>query len=331
MSTILYHPDGVVRIESMDAGRSRLSVEPKDGLFVPFRTWETAYPLDLIAHILRVTGPAYLCDEIRRDEDPLYVQNCFKWDILSYVSEDAFAGRRVLDFGSGSGASTMVLARLLPSTVELVGVDLAPGHVDLARHRARVCGLEDRVRFHLSADANTVPADLGQFDYVVFSAVYEHLLPDQRRSLLPLLWGHLRPRGVLFLNQTPYRWFPIETHTTGLPLINYLPDRLALEGARRFSKRMDSAVSWPELLRRGIRGGTTREILGILNRDGRHANLLTPSRLGVRDEIDLWYQHSRTRRRPRTKGLLMRGFRAIKAMTGVSMIPTLSLAIEKIP
>jgi SAM-dependent methyltransferase len=331
MSTILHHPDGFVRIERMDAGRKyKLSVEPKDGLFVPFRTWETAYPLDLIEHILRVKGPAYLCDEIRRDEDPLYVQHCFKWDILSYVSEDAFAGRRVLDFGSGSGASSMVLARLLPSTAELVGVDLAPGHVELARHRARVCGVEDRVRFRLSADASTLPADIGQFDYIVFSGVYEHLVPDERRSLLPLLWLHLRPSGVIFLDQTPYRWFPIEMHTTGLPLINYLPDRLALACARRFSKRVRSDVSWPELMRRGIRGGTTREILGILNRDGRHAKLLKPSRLGVQDEIDLWYQWSRTRRKPRTKKVLMWGFRAIKAMTGLSMIPTLSLAIEKI-
>jgi 2-polyprenyl-3-methyl-5-hydroxy-6-metoxy-1,4-benzoquinol methylase len=331
MVAVLHHPDASVRIERTDDGRKyRLSVEPKDGLFVPARRWETAYPLDLIEHVLRVKGPAYLCDEIRRDEDPLYVQHCFKWDILSYVGEDAFAGRRVLDFGSGSGASSMVLARLLPSAAELVGVELAPDYVELARHRARFYGVEDRVSFRLSADASTLPADIEQFDYIVLSAVYEHLVPDERRSLLPLLWRHLRPRGVIFVDQTPYRWFPIEMHTTGLPLINYLPDRLTLACARRFSKRVGPDVSWPELMRRGIRGGTTREIIEILNRDGWHAKLLKPSRLGVRDDIDLWYQFSRTRRKPRIKKLLMWGFRAIKATTGLSMVPTLSLAIQKV-
>jgi 2-polyprenyl-3-methyl-5-hydroxy-6-metoxy-1,4-benzoquinol methylase len=331
MLTIVRHPDAFIRIERNQDGRThRLSVEPKGALFVPFKSWETAYPLDLVEHILRVAGPDYLCDEIRRDEDPRYLEHCFRWDILSYKGEDAFAGRRILDFGSGCGASSMVLARLLPTMAELVGVDLRPEYVNLARHRARFHGVDSWVSFHVSTDPTTLPANIGQFDYIVCSGVYEHLLPDERGSLLSLLWGHLRPSGVIFLDQTPYRWFPIELHTTGLPLVNYLPDRLTLVCARRFSKRVRPDVSWPELMRRGIRGSTTREIVGILNRDGRHAKILKPSRLGVKDQIDLWYQFSRTRRKPRTKRPLMWTLRAIKATTGLSMVPTLSLAIEKI-
>ena len=331
MTIVLHHPDASVRIERKEDRRKyRLSVEPKEGLFVPTRTWETAYPLDLTEHILRVKGPAYLCDEIRRDEDPLYVQHCFQWDILSYKGEDAFEGRRVLDFGSGSGASTMVLARLLPTAAEIVGAELVPEYVELARHRARFYGVDDRVNFHLSADPNSLPAGIGQFDYIVFSAVYEHLLPDERQMLLPLLWRHLRPDGVIFLDQTPYRWSPIEMHTTGLPLINYLPDRLTLVCARRFSKRVRPDISWPELLRKGIRGGSTREIMRILHRDGREAKLLKPSRLEVRDRIDLWHQLTRTTRKPLSQRLMRWGARAVKATTGITIVPTLSLAIQKI-
>jgi 2-polyprenyl-3-methyl-5-hydroxy-6-metoxy-1,4-benzoquinol methylase len=328
MSTILTHPDASILVEESN-GKRAISVEPRDGLFTPIRKCETDYPLELIEHVFRVKGPAYLCDEIMRDEDPLYVQHCFRWDILSYAGKEDFAGRRVLDFGSGSGASCMVLARMF-SEAEIVGVELASELVELARHRAEFYGVEGRVSFQLSPDASGLPPEIGDFDYIIFSAVYEHLLPGERQTIMALLWSHLKQGGAMFLDQTPYRWFPIEMHTTGLPFINYLPDSLTLCCSRRFSKRVSSHASWPELLRGGIRGGTTREIMAMLNREGRRAELLNPSRLGVKDHIDLWYRFSSTRRKPRTKKLMMWGFRAVKAMTAVTMIPTLSLALRKV-
>jgi ubiquinone/menaquinone biosynthesis C-methylase UbiE len=330
MTTVLNHSNASVYIEESRDGKHRISVEQTGDLFVPVRTWETAYSMDLIEHVMRVKGPAYLCDEIMRDEDPLYVQHSFFWSILSYMEENAFAGQRVLDFGSGSGSSSMVLARMLPSTVKIVGVELVPELIELARHRAQFYGVDDRVSFNQSPDPNSLPIDIGQFDYIICSAVYEHLLPGERQTVLPLLWAHLRPGGVIFLDQTPYRCFPIEMHTTGLALINYLPDRLTLACARRFSKRVSPDASWSELLRKGIRGGTTREILGILNRDGRQTELLKSFRLGVKDHIDLWYRLSSSMRWSTTKKLMMWGLRVVKATTGITMIPTLSLAIQKV-
>jgi SAM-dependent methyltransferase len=330
VATLLDHPDARVSVAETGGGKRRISVEPNGDLYVPTRVWETAYPLDLIQHVLQVKGPAYLCDEIMRDESPAYVQHDFRWDILSYIDEQAFVGRRVLDFGSGSGASSVVLARMLPGG-EINGVELMPEYVELARHRARFHGVDDRTTFHLSPDPHSLPAGFGQFDYIILSAVYEHLLPAERQTLLPFLWSHLKPGGVLFIDQTPYRWFPIELHTTNLPLINYFPDRLTLACARRFCKRVRHDESWPELLRRGIRGGTTREIMGILNRDEHSAQLLEPTRGGVRDHIALWYGLSSTTRRPLTKKLMMWAFRGIKTTTSVTMIPTLSLAIRRHP
>ena len=328
MSTVLTHTDASIRVD--ESGRRRaILVEPRDGLFTPVKKWMTDYPFELIEHVLRVKGPAYLCDEIARDEDPLYVRHHFDWDILSYAGKEDFAGRRVLDFGSGCGASSMVLARMFPDA-KIVGVELVPEFVELAQHRAAFYGVGDRVSFKLSPEPNCLPPEIGEFDYIVFSAVYEHLLPGERQAILALLWSQLKQGGVLFLDQTPQRWFPIELHTTGLPFINYLPDRLTLYCSRRFSQRVSVDESWPELLRRGIRGGTSRSIMTMLNREGRRAELLNPSHLGVKDHIDLWYQLSRTTRKPLAKKLMMWGFRAVKAATGVTIIPTLSLAIKKV-
>src|SRR5437667_9960913 len=110
MTTVLNHRDCSVRIEETGSGARKIVVEARDRAFVPVCSWETAYPVDLIEHVLKVKGLS-VADEIMRDESPLYVQHDFRWDILSYVPAADFAGRRVLDFGCGSGASTAVLAR----------------------------------------------------------------------------------------------------------------------------------------------------------------------------------------------------------------------------
>ena len=281
---LLKNRDAVVNVE--EKGEKRLIHVECGGDSSPVSdTWETSYPIELIEHVLRVKGPASLCDEIRRDEDPLYVQHRLNWDILGFVDGGAFSGKRVLDFGSGSGASSMVLARLLPADAKIVGVELVPEFADLARSRARYYGVDDRVTYLLSPGGDALPDDIGMFDFIVLSAVFEHLLPDERVALLPLLWSHLKPGGVLFLDQTPYRWFPVEMHTTGLPFINYFPRKMALAYAQHFSSRVQRDESWPTLLRRGIRGGTESEALKIVNEGERGDQ---PAALFSRDRRSHW-------------------------------------------
>ncbi len=311
-----------VHIEERN-GKRRVLVS--GGTFVPRREWETAYPIELVEHVLRVTGPVWLNDEIARDENPSASRSFIRWNVLSYVDSRDFAGRRLLDFGSGCGASSVVLARMLPKT-EIVGVEVRSDAVTLARHRAEYYGVGDRVRFVLSRDANNLPAGIGDFDHVVLSGVYEHLLPIQRRRLLSLIWSKLNAGGILFIFETPHRWFPIESHTTLLPFINYLPDRAAHYCSRRFSRRVRSDSSWPDLLRAGIRGGTAREIVSILG-DG---ELLTPSWDGAtRDQIDLWYQHVRDKGTSLPKDVAMRCLKALKAVTGIALSPYLGIAVRR--
>src|SRR5437763_4726752 len=177
LSELLRHQHGL-RVERLADGRHRLEVEPGQGCSGAADSWTTAYPPELILEI-HATKRGYVCDEIRREEDPRYVERAIRHEVLGYVDAEAFRGKRILDFGCGAGASTLVMSRLLPPC-ELVGVELEERLLNLARLRAGYLG-KSALRFLLSPSGTTLPAALGEFDYIVLSAVYEHLLPNERR------------------------------------------------------------------------------------------------------------------------------------------------------
>lgn len=308
-------------VEPLPDGKHRISIEESADCTAPCLTWVTSYPLSLIREIYATKG-SYACNEIMREEDPRFCERTIRHEVLGYVKASDFAGKRVLDFGCGAGASTIVLWRLLPPC-EIVGIDLQERLLRLARARARHFGM-GCARFLRSPSADSIPADMGTFDFVILSAVYEHLLPGERRTLLPRLWSHVKPGGVLFLNQTPHRYSPVEWHTTGLPLINFLPDWLAMRTACRFSRRIDAAASWERMLRDGIRGGTVREIVRIL---GRSAAVLAP-RGEVGDRIDLWYGKL-SQRHALLKKSIRASLKVLKMLTGIQLTPELALALRK--
>jgi 2-polyprenyl-3-methyl-5-hydroxy-6-metoxy-1,4-benzoquinol methylase len=197
-----------------------------------------------------------LCDSLARHDDPEYVCKVLRRQLLAYFDASVFGNKRILDFGCGSGASTFCMATMFPQT-EVVGVELDDANVRLAEGILSVRRLPN-VQFHLSTDANSLAPDLGSFDFVMLSAVYEHLLPGERRQIMPLLWSKLKDGGFLFVNGTPHRYFPYEHHSTGLWFVNYLPDRMTMVLARNFSKmhqQLNKSRDWKGHLRGGIRGG----------------------------------------------------------------------------
>jgi SAM-dependent methyltransferase len=319
-------PDGRVVIEELGDSIRRVTAYPTTGPS-PL-TCATSYPIELIRSIVETKGAAWVCDEIARDQDPASIQRFFENDFLPYVDRAEFEGKRILDFGSGSGSSTMVLARMFPKS-EIVGVELSPEYIRIAEERRKFYGHKN-VRFVLSPSGVTLPEGLGQFDFIVMSAVYEHLLPDERRVLMPQLWRHLKTSGCLLLNQTPHRFFPFESHTTGLPFINYLPDRLALLVARRFSSRGLREDSWDSLLRKGIRGATEREILGSFGENQLEARpvLLPPRKPSYRDRVDVWYAALGPRHKA-LKAACREVLRLGERLLGTTLVVNLALAIGK--
>jgi 2-polyprenyl-3-methyl-5-hydroxy-6-metoxy-1,4-benzoquinol methylase len=337
---VLRHSEGELRIFDLPSGRRRIELVPhRADLYLPKTTCETTYPTELIEQFLSVIGFSWLCESIARDEDWEHVQKSLELGIFSFVPEEGFRGCRLLDFGCGSGASSAILGRLLPQT-QIIGVDLQAPLLALAEARVRHHGLTN-VSFRPSTCGTTLPEGLAGFDFILFSAVYEHLLPHERKELMPRIWAALAPGGVLFINQTPHRYFPIDLHSTGLPFINYLPNRLAHWAAvhwARFKSNVNRSPRWEDHLRGGIRGGTEREILRNLRRrpDGADRNsafgepvLLEPSLDGLRDRVDLWYHALNPERYRKTKRVAKVVLKLIYRLSGTVLSPNLTLAILK--
>jgi ubiquinone/menaquinone biosynthesis C-methylase UbiE len=250
------------------------------------RSCQTNYDFPLIEAIFR-QKKLWTCDEIRRDTEPEYVERLLYHTIVCHVLAEQVNGSEILDFGCGAGASTVILKRLFPQAV-ITGVDMDRDLLNLANERKRFYGLDD-LHFIHSTDPYTVPVGNAKFDYIILNAVYEHLLKRERRLLLPVLWHLLKKDGVIFINETPNRWFNRETHTTQLKYINYLPDFLAYPVVRQMWNYY-SGENWHRLLKDGIRGGSMGEIRRIFKRSGCTVAFLKPDRLGVHNRLDLFYR-----------------------------------------
>lgn len=324
----LRHGEDVVAVEELPGGRRRVTAHRLGAPSSTSLRCTTAYSLGLLDHLLEVKGWRYLCDEIARDEDPAYVALSLRYCLWDYANPSAFDRARLLDFGCGSGASTAILGRLMPTT-QIVGVDMDQRLLTVAQARARHHRLPN-VSFIASPSGDALPPALGRFGFILLSGVYEHLLPHERTRLLPDLWEKLEDGGVLFISQTPHRFFPLEYHTTGLPGLNFVSDETALRFARKYSRRVSPDASWAELLRAGIRGATVSEIVGILRGiEGSRAELLRDRRLTLRDVVRLWQEATEDDRRVSIKQVLKLLFKASSRVTGSHFVPGANIAIQK--
>lgn len=120
---------------------------------------------------------------------------------------------RVLDAGSGYGATTLALAE---SCAEVTGLEPA-SHLHDSATAAAAARAVGNVRFlNLSIEELQ---EREEYDLIVLDNVYEHL-PDHAAALMRLT-DALRPGGVLYL-LVPNKVWPIEAHYR-LPFLSWLP------------------------------------------------------------------------------------------------------------
>lgn len=108
---------------------------------------------------------------------------------------DLGATGRMLDLGTGGGQITIGVAQAFEQ-INIVGVDLAPIMLDMARDRVADAGLAARVTLEL-ADVKALPYENGTFD-AVFSNTILHHIPEPL-AMLREAWRVLRPGGVLVI------------------------------------------------------------------------------------------------------------------------------------
>ena len=325
--------EGVVQIRRKSLGEPyELTLLPRlPDFYVPRKSCRTTFSMDLILALIERTDFAWVCDEVARHEDSTSESTILEHQLFGYSTPDDFAGKRLLDFGCGNGASSMTIARLLPRT-EVVGVELRADKVEMA-NRISAFRCLDNVSFLCSPSGSELPAALGHFDFAMLSAVYEHLLPDERKIVMPQLWSALKPGGLIFINRTPYRYFPVEVHSTGLWLINYLPDRLTHAVVRGFAKRnrtINRSGDWNVHLRGGLRGGTEREIIqNLTGGKEKGARIVQPRYNGVRDRADFWLSSTNPNRHRRVKQWIAKGFRLTDRLWGTVPSIRIEVVIQK--
>jgi ubiquinone/menaquinone biosynthesis C-methylase UbiE len=115
-------------------------------------------------------------------------------DLFSSVEEETVSlasAPAILDLGCGPGALALRLARRCPDRA-VIGVDLSPAMVRMARARAAREGLAERVRF-LEGNAAALPLDDGAFDLVVSTLSLHHW--RDRAAALREIHRVLKPGG----------------------------------------------------------------------------------------------------------------------------------------
>lgn len=190
---------------------------------------------------------AELHDHLRRDlgDDPALLANK-KWYTIERKSRDSVRSRlqelarggRVLDYCCGSGGRSLELSEFAD---EVVGVDISPASIEIARARAEVAGLGHRVEFVVGDAENTKFAD-DSFDVVLVSGVLHHL--DLERAYRELA-RIVKPDGTVIateaLRHNPiiHRYRKRTPHLRSAWEVDHILGRSDVNRAREFFKDVE--------------------------------------------------------------------------------------------
>jgi ubiquinone/menaquinone biosynthesis C-methylase UbiE len=170
----------------------------------------------------------------------------FRQDLIWRVeSGDSLSGCRVLDFGCGTGSSSVVLAE---HKAVVIGVDTEQLSLDVATQRANDLGLRHACSFiripYFGAATTLLPFHDHSFDLCTLIGVLEHMLPSERKACVAEISRVLKSGGKLFIFDTPNRAYPLDHHTTHLWFLGWMPRLLAARYATwrgRFDSKQDFA------------------------------------------------------------------------------------------
>ncbi len=199
-------------------------------LTVGGRKYSTAYSARVVRMLVERKGPArtppYFSYKETRGRlflDPLF----------AYLRGRGARDLSVLEVGCSFGHITEYLAER-PEVREVTTFDTDPVFAAIVRIKVEEMGLSrvKEVGLFSNEETRSLPYPDGRFDLVVVLGVVEHLPVRGRRQIVDEYYRVLAPGGHITILDTPNRYFPLETHSVGLPLIQWLPGPLAYAYAK---------------------------------------------------------------------------------------------------
>ena len=255
----MHSTDAKPVIEVVEEGaRQRVRVRTPQHGYSPYDNFLTDWPADLLLALANLKCE-WFADSYARFEEPNYIQK--QVDLTLQFYNLSLRDRRVLDFGCGFGASSYCLMKR--GADHIVATDLVRENTDFAKLFFTKRGLAQ----YIDVRQGDILPELkpAEYDIIWLQAVVEHLLPGERREYLQRFWEVLRPGGVLVITETPNRFWPKETHTTGgrwwLP---WMAPQNVFRTLRRDHKYEEYTDE--DFYRSGVIGSSYSEIMDCLGR-----------------------------------------------------------------
>jgi len=137
----------------------------------------------------------------------------------------SLAGKKVLDVGCGDGINAMTFALL---GAQVTGIDISPGAIEVAKRRAEINGVTDRVRFVVSP-LETAAFQEGEFDVIWGDAILHHLLADLD-GVMKKITSWAKPGGTIILGEPVNLSNAVRKFRQALPIeTDHTPDERPLE------------------------------------------------------------------------------------------------------
>lgn len=152
-------------------------------------------------------------------------------------------GMTVIDIGCGTGAATRAAAKRVGPSGKVLGTDINPGMVEVARAQPPV---EGAVIEWTEAGANSLPGPDAAADRAIASQVFQ-FVPD-RVGALAESFRVVKPGGLLAFTV----WRPLEEN----PYFNALIPELGRHLGEEVAAGLRAAFQWsdPEAIRSGVTG-----------------------------------------------------------------------------
>jgi 2-polyprenyl-3-methyl-5-hydroxy-6-metoxy-1,4-benzoquinol methylase len=162
----------IIPESNTDVKKPRMSSPPFDSIDVELvREYWDSRPCN-VRHSPRPVGSREYFDEVEARR--YFVEP----HIPAFAEFECWRGKKVLEIGCGIGTDTMNFAR---NGARVTAVDLSEKSLELARTRASIYGLEDRIRFYqASAEELTSFVPLESYDLIYSFGVIHHTPHPER-------------------------------------------------------------------------------------------------------------------------------------------------------